>query len=326
MKIEINEKIRPFSHRSGVCCLIPGSEVSVQVFAALLRVNGLSDMPLAITGPIKEFTVQIDLEKQVLWVWGIAQEGHYRFGLQNEEGSIVLFMDRCPANGIEIGRYKAMRKDKIVLCAAKKSVAPLRMEKLFLGNHKAQDWDYVWRRMDLKEIAPALFLLGQQTPFVQEAQGPIANLIQTQLSLFVRVGLSDLLVPRLEDLDYQGIVPSNLGQGDPNGLLRAAYLKMRSFLLAVTFNSVQILPDLPIDWDAGRAVCLQEESVGEFALEWSRSQMRKMIVRALKTQSLSFCFAKPICRYRLNGVWTDNGAVVDLEEGKVYFFDRFEKH
>ena len=325
MKIAITEKIRPFSHTPGIRIPIPNSHFVLQAFPALFRIEGIADFPLHVTGPIQEFTAQLDLEKQAIWIWGVAKEGHYRFKIEMCHEGIALQIDRCPKEGIRIQDKCYLRKSQVLLYPIASDIEKKRVEKLFLGVHKAQDWDLVWRRMDLKEIAPALFLLGQYAPKAQEATGAVADLLKDSFPLFVSAAFSDLLVPRVYDLDYQGIASNQEGGGDPFSLLERSYRKMRGDLLQQANGVISILPHLPKEWDAGRATNLCVEELGDLDLEWSRSLIRKMMLRAKKVGRPVFHFSNAIRRYRLNGKWIERGEEIQIEAARVYLFDQFQK-
>jgi hypothetical protein len=360
MKIHIGEKFRPYSHVAGTRVLVPGTDWIIQVFPALIRIERAarrnpspsrppgqascqskcgkelaapyrsgespsfeegvlqkhSDLPIHLTGPVKEFTVQLDLERSCVWVWGIAKEGHFRFRMEGSEEGLALTVDRAPKEGFNLGGSK----EKKLIASGGRFFGSTHRERLSLGSFKAQDWELVQRRFDLKEIAPALFLLGQMVPHTKEPKGGTANLLRTELDLFVRAAFSDLLVPRLEDTQYQSLSGSD-GKGEPVGLLPATYQWIRSFLIEEKAPSLHILPHLPIDWDAGRAVGLRV-GVGEIDLEWSRRTLRRMVFRVERNCDVNFLFQKQIDSYRINGKRQE---IQLFEASKTYVFDRFQK-
>jgi len=75
MKIKIAERLRPFSHTPGASCLIPGTCFAVTAFPTLLRIDQ-HEIKLKLTGPVSNFTLQQDLEKNCVFVFGKAKEGH----------------------------------------------------------------------------------------------------------------------------------------------------------------------------------------------------------------------------------------------------------
>lgn len=325
MKIEIGEKIKPFSHVPGTRCLVPGSRFVVQAFPALLRIEGYADLPIQVTGPVKEFTVQLDLEKKCVLLWAIAKEGYFKFKLEAIEEGLTLTMDRAPKEGLQIGDKRFVSKEKALIVVGGTYLAVPRTEKLSLGNLKAQEWDLVWRRMELKEIAPALFLLGQMIPTEKDAHGGTETLLKKSLDLFVRTSFSDLLIPRLKDEQHQGIAPVEAGTGDPLALLQKSYREIRSFLIHESNPTLKILPHLPKEWDAGRVEGLHVEGLGEIDLEWSRGQIRRMVLRASRNCQATLLFAKPVDSFRWNGKQKENGESIFFEQSKIYEFDRFQK-
>ncbi len=313
--LKITEKLRPYSHQPGTVCLVPKSDKVVCVYPTLFTIE--KDFPIRVTGPIREFTVQMDLERDCLWIWGIAKEGHFRLQLAMDEMGLTLFVDRCPKSGIEIGDHHLLRKEKILLQSGGKVHFLRKMERLSLGNWKAQDWDLVRRRNDPREWAPVLFALGQKVPFSQEAKGGPLHLLWSEQ--FFHAAFSGILVPHLKDPLHQGLFPED-GSGNPIALLTLAYQKIRSFLI----QGDQILPELPSDWDCGRVLALETE-YGSLDLEWTKGMIRQMVLHAKKSGETAFEFSSQVKSFRFNGTRIERGTLLSIEEGKKYLFDRFQK-
>jgi hypothetical protein len=308
-KIEIKEKITPFSHQNGIECLVPLSDWVVQVFPALIKVHNF-EFPIKITGPVKEFTVQMDLERECLWIWGIANEGHYRLKIFADDLGLSLYVDRAPKSGIQIGGHQLERKGKLGLAKGGQFSHSPEIERLSLGNWKAQDWDLVRRRGDFKEIAPLLFMLGQKLPFVE-------TLPLIHQEHFFLAALSGLCAPKPQDAINQGLPPFDV---EPIALIQSAYRTIRQFLIQGDY----ILPRLPSDWTAGKVVGLQTES-GTLDIEWTKGHMRRMIFSATETSEVKFLFTKEISSCRCNGAVLENGTLFAVEGNKKYLFDHFQK-
>jgi hypothetical protein len=276
-KIEIREKLAPFSHMPGVRCLVPLSDYTVQVYPAALLVQG-QKIPLPFHFP--DFTVQMDLERDCLWLW----DKKHRLKLHATETGLYLGDERIATDG--------------------KTFPKQPCERLSLGNWKAQDWDLVRRRHNLLEIAPALFLLGQKTP----VQGTKI----THPEHFFLAASQNLCVPTQEEAALLGLPPLNM---EPLALFHASYQTFRSYLL----DGASILPHLPPEWHAGRALGLQTP-FGTLDLEWSKKTIRRMIVHATESQEVAFKF-KRVKSCRCNGKASDGA--VQLEAGKDYLLDRF---
>ncbi len=94
MKITIAERLKPFSHLPGSSCVIPWSSFKVQAFPALLIFENLitfekQEYRLNWKGPVLDFTLELDLEKGVVWVYGKTQEGHRRICIEMREDGIL---------------------------------------------------------------------------------------------------------------------------------------------------------------------------------------------------------------------------------------------
>ena len=308
-KIEIKEKITPYSHQSGVECLVPLSDWVVQVYPALLKVGGL-EFPLAVTGPEKEFTVQMDLEKDCVWVWGISKEGHFRLKLTASEYGLSLMVDRSPKGGISIGGKLLERKESILLAKGGQFSPKKACERFSLGNWKAQDWDLVRRRADFSEIAPLLFLLGQKLPKSEST-------LLTHTEHFFLAALSGICAPKPQDAIHQGLSPFT---GEPISLIQSAYQTIRSYLI----DGESILPKLPNNWDAGKVIGLQTK-FGTVDLEWTKGHIRRMVLVSSDSGSIALSFTKEISSCRCNGKHLENGSSLPIEVNKKYLFERFQK-
>lgn len=181
MRILIAERLRPYSHTPGTHCIVPGSSMSAQIFPCLVKFrdhrqamsNLVAEIHFDLTGPWKKFTVLQDLERGWIQVWGETPHGFVRYRLiSHSPGSgVSLYLEKAPNDRLELtqGNTKHILKSKESLPLVFKDqenhlYTPPTTDRLSLGNHKAQDWDLVRRRLDLKEILPAWFRLGQLIP------------------------------------------------------------------------------------------------------------------------------------------------------------------
>ncbi len=233
MTIQIAARLKPFCHLPGTTCVIPLTHVRLQVFPTLLRfldfATGKSwEEKLDWKGPVEGFTVELDLEKGCVEVFGKTQSGFRR---------------------VPIKQHLAMKKPEI--------------ERLSLGSHAKLDWQLVLRRMDMEEMVPVLFQLGQLVPD-SAATTPILdfltfsdkNEIAAQLASFFKTGFHGMLAPRLTDEDFQGIVEEGKAVGSPLALLREGYKAVRS-LLFTEDDGFSFLPNLPPQFHAGRLLNLR---------------------------------------------------------------------
>jgi hypothetical protein len=315
-KIAISEKLAPYSHLPGTRCVVPCSDWVVEIFPALLRIVDKTDFAIEIAGPIEQFFVQLDLEKDCVWISGKGAQGCYRLQLTAAEEGLFVAVQRAPKQGIAIGEHHLAPKEKLLLAKGGKVSPRLVCERLSLGNWKAQDVDLVRRRGDVREIVPTLFLLGQKIPAVAAVEGAIPK-----MDLFFRSSFSGLFVPHLQDPLHQGI--SREGDaGDPMAILGLAYRTIRGHLIEEGEGDVRILPGIK-EYPVGRASL--RTSFGWVHLEWTQGIMRRCIVEPKENCQHKFVFPKEVASFRCCGQKVLNGDVVSLEADRPVLFDRFFK-
>lgn len=322
MKIKIAVRFKPFSHTPGASCLIPGSSLVLQAFPTLLRIGG-QDWKMALTGPVQRFTLQQDLEHSCVYVFGKAREGYFRLRLEAQDAGVKITAEKGPVKSDFLEMETALSSKK-------------EMERLSLGNHKAQDWDLVQKRGDLTEILPVLFFLGQKIPLTppQTLKGTAKLLklpekreaLEQALSAFIQAGFKGILVPRLVDDQYQGLIPEEKVDGDPSFLLQEGAKMVRSLFFIQNERRLQLLPHLPISFHSGRLIGLQCPGIGSVDLEWSKKLLRRMEIRANTSGEVLFDLQKEIKEFRVGKKRKiKRGEPLLLEAGKIYHLDRFEK-
>jgi len=146
--ISIVRKLRPFTHQIGAQCVIPGTDCILKAFPHHVCVGDL-EIPLQNDPFERPFTLQMDLDKNCVWVFG----KKYRLKISAKE------------NGFEIVNYALPPEKREQFFPGKiERKIPANVERLFLGSHKLLDWDRVIHSFDLKDVLPVLFDIGQKTP------------------------------------------------------------------------------------------------------------------------------------------------------------------
>jgi len=322
MKIKIAERLRPFSLVPGASCVIPGSCFVIEAFPTLLRIAG-REWKLPLTGPVTGFTLQQDLEKNCIYIFGKAKEGYFRLRVEASDSGFEIISEKGPV--------KSGRIDVEVPFISK----PV-FERLSLGNHKSQDWDQVQRRCDLKEVLPVLFCLGQKIPLIspQTLTGTAKLLGWTEdrkvltgaIEAFFKAAFRNLLVPRLMDDQHQGFVAEEEAKGNPFFLLQEGAKRVRALFFKQEERRLAFLPNLPIPFDSGRMLGLQAPGVGEIDIEWSKKTLRRVIIRASAPGEVLFILQNEIKTFRVGKkkrLKRDEPLL--LEAGKTYHLDRFQK-
>jgi hypothetical protein len=335
MRIEIAQRLRPFSHVPGATCVLPKSVWQVQVFPTKLLFNNLQngkqlEFPIALKGPMHGFTVELDLEKAHVRVFGKTPDGFVRYVIRRDEEGIVIHVDK------KSPQLLALAKDE-------DAYVPVPLERLSLGIHKAQDAELICKRHDLKEIFPLWHRLGRLIPSVpskkvgtlalleqcrkQALAGDKEDLAASFLNLF-DAGFSSLLTPRLRDEQFQGLIPdlSEIPAGSSSlPLLSEGAALIRSLFLQESPNELALLPCLLPEFHSGRLTS------PEISLEWSKKLLRCVILRPSTSREVRLILQKPLDSFRLRTSLRERGRVLTRDEplqltaGKTLFLDRFQK-
>lgn len=320
--IRIASRLKPFSHTPGMGCVIPRSCAVIEAFPTLLRING-KEWKMPLTGPVRNFTLQQDLERNCAYVFGKAKEGYFRLRIEAHDDGFAIISEKGPLENGYLESENTISYQQT-------------FERLSLGNHKAQDWDLVQKRMDLKEILPTLFYLGQKVPLIasQPLMGTATLLkipqtrehLEEALLAFVKAAFKKMLVPRLVDDQYQGFVPEGPAMGNPFFLLQEGAKMIRSLFFQQNERRLLFLPNLPISFDAGRIVGLKALGIGEIDFEWSKKLLQKMIIRTAISGEVILELQKEIKCFRVGKkIKLKRGEPLLLEAGETYYLDRFEK-
>jgi hypothetical protein len=339
MSIKIAERLKPFSHVPGVSCMLPKSTVVVQVFPTLLRIEGAPDIFLEVEGPVRDFTVQQDLEIGKILVHGHARNGYIRYTITQEILGIYVRFDKFP-----------FAKESIFIPRSSSEIASC-LERLSLGMHKAQDFEMMRRRSDLKEIFPLWLKIANDLPEIsftpcstgtplllyaceeKIARKDREGVYETFLNLF-HAGFYDMLVPRLFDNQFQGLVTSVADlKFPPYALLKEGGRLIRSLFFQETEDFLSLLPCLPIEFHSGRYLNLKTHHNDEIDLEWSKKMLQKVIIRPKSTRTFQLHIPKGIKSYRLRTSLKAKGCAktasapfdLDATTHPILILDRFQK-
>jgi hypothetical protein len=294
----------------------------IEAFPTLLRIAG-REWKMPLTGPVDGFTLQQDLEKNCVYVFGKAKEGYFRIRVEASDSGFRIIVEKGP--------LKSGHIDAEVPFVSK----PL-FERLSLGSHKSQDWDQVQRRSELKEILPVLFCLGQKIPHIppQPLTGTARLLelpedrkqLPEALVSFFKAAFKSILVPRLMDDQHQGLIGDEQAPGNPFFLIQEGAKRVRSLFFKQTERRLAFLPNLPVPFDSGRILGLQAPGIGEIDLEWSKKILRRAILRATTSGEVIFELQNEIKSFRVGKKRKlKSTEPLLLEAGKTYHLDRFQK-
>ncbi len=319
--------------------MLPGSFLRMQIFPTLIRVHDLSDkaprlieeIPLNVKGPVKNFTIMLDLEKGQLCVFGHTATGymHYRIVANaNNPQDFKIFIDKQP----EI-LEKAFSGTFV-------PYAPPVTERLSLGNNKAQDLSLISCRNALEEIIPLWLRLGRLIPYKSKVpsdsqtlcnflNGQSSSIFQNLFNTRFDHGFS----PRLNDEQHQGIFFSKsiANLSSPLTLLTELVPCILNLFIEQNQNAINVLPHLPTEFHSGRLTNLLCAEIGTLDIEWSKKLIRRMLLLPSKDGKVVFSFQKDIKRFRLRFKESESGRImhpeseISISTGQQLIFDRFEK-
>lgn len=359
MKISMQEPLKPFSHVPGTEWLLPGSFFSVKVFPGKIVVfNQQKSFPTCILeiyfdfqGPLNQFTVISDLDRGKITVSGKAKQGWMRYHLDGGSGIRCVF-DRVPENmTFEINGVKqgVVKNQPIFFFGDANNFSVYQMpclEKLFLGNHKAQDCELIRKRQDLTEIFPIVFRWGQLLPKQPDNSSPLLESKRRNEEEWKELFLGTLsytFVPRFFDDDYQAIKSFKLryeSEDSPLKLLSEIVLTMREIFIQTDKNNLILLSQtLPL-FHCGRIVNFSIAGLGTIHLEWTKNCIRRIEIYAEEDVEWTVKINSPIrtCRIRQRdlmmkhsgnsckgnkGIVWNNHSLVCFRKGFSYFFDNF---
>ncbi len=307
--ISIAQRFCPFSHLPGSSALLPGSALVVRAYPTRLELRSLEGETLAVrdypvVGPVKEFTLQQDLEKGHIRVWGKTADGFFRYRIH------------ATADGAQLVAEKGPMETELLLGTSQEIYTPPALERIAFGDHHKQDWEGVKRRNTLAEILPFWFHLSQHTPSQE------GTLFSKNLAHLFQAGFSGILVPQTADPLLQGI-PVTLPEV-PLLLLTEGGTFIRSLLLQETEGALSLVPGITRELQSGRALGLRTKW-GVLDMEWRSGKLRRVALEATKSGTLSLVLPKEIKRFRVNGVRQDAGSHLSIAQGERAELDRFEK-
>ncbi len=367
MKIRIAARIHPFSHLPGAICLLPKTHLKLQIFPARVHfflfeeASFLFSLTWDIQGPVKDFTVEMDLEQQQIIVFGTTKSGYMRYRLRRQVDGIGVHLDKLPQESINCHlshhnqTYRLSRGETLLIPRTFIEQQPLSSpERLSLGMHKMQDWQLIRRRLDLKEIFPVWMRLGQITPHLSLSSSIKGNLSLLQkcekivkeetkqevIPAFTQLFLAafeGICVPRLFDTDYQGISPierPEAGDPSPIAILTEGAALIRSLFFKETQDALSLLSCLPPDFHAGRILEAHTLLGDRIDFEWTKKQLRCISLRPHSERTMHLKMSRHIHKCRVRTSLKDRGKEHSLKEGvllleispeRPLFIDRFQK-
>lgn len=341
MKIEITDRLRPFSHTPGHSVMIPGTHYSLKAFPVALYIYDKegkeTELLLSLKGPIDPFTVEQDLSAKLVRIYGDSLEGYFRLAFKVEDKNLRLFFEKTPAAGISIGERVFLSGDFLEI-AQNIQVSDPFQEKLFLGSSKQKDMDLIRLRKDLREVFPLWYHLGAITPEREttsclKLEEAILKKDKKEIeALFYHTYLAHFskgLVPRKEDTDKQGLSPLMTFS---ENLLFHGFTSIRSLFFQEKEDGFYLLPCLLPSFVCGKLIQVRSKNGCVFDLEWTKGRLRRVCIHVEKDQEINLHLPKDIESFRLKTFFKDRGKVISSKEakfpakaGSLLWLDLFQK-
>ncbi len=272
----------PSSLRHRLRAILPGTG---HVFSISHEGVSLGDQKWLFSKPIdrQSMSTQLELHKQQIRI-------NHR---QQQRQAHILITPK----GIFEGKNLLTTLDLECAC-------PQFLEQLDLGNHQYFDVEKNGRNLELEQLLPAWFSLGQtknsfEVPEIGE--------------------LKPFYFDQLEDL----FAPKSLG------VLEAGYRKIRSYFFEQEGTSLQFLPNLPFKLDSGR-LCLYPKDL-TITFEWSKREVKRIVMQAHATGEWNLNLPGKMQTMRIrkdhkmqNGPIVPSHAI-SLKKGEYAFLDQFRR-
>ena len=327
--IKIADRFRPFSHTPGSTCMIPRSGWAVEAYPLEFRLfykdqNVL--LKLHLTGPVDGFTLEQDLENEVVRIFGKAKEGYFNFQISHLGNLVKVALNRGEQISYNfLGKDGVLQRGQDLEILSEEAFPKTLVERLSLGLNKKLDWDLVLKRCDLRELYPALFLLGQKTRF------GTSDFVLNDLALFVKYHFDNLLFPKRQSDNRLGVLSQNIPDDiQLSHLLYKAYAAIRALFILEEDAKIFLLPDLPKEFVFGRLLGLKT-GYAIFDLEWSKRKLHKVRIMSLQNGFLSIVFPSDVDSFRIKYKLYEKGKMVsatdriEIRDGQIIYLDKFQK-
>jgi hypothetical protein len=328
MRITISERLRPYIRRAGAAMLIPGTRLVAFVYPNRLVVcdpfqgDQVAELDLCVHGPVGDFTVQQDLERARVVVWGETTSGYLRYCLLPLAGGLGarLVVEKGP-DGFLGGKRE-------LLIGEEGEVADVgTAERLFLGVTKQLEWDRVRQRADLCEILPVWHRLGLLTPGGNGVPDEPCLFHSPEASLLdvFQAGFRGLLTPSAQDTLHQGfpLPPLPLGS-DPTVLLVEGARRIRALFVREKGKVLALRPGFTSGRMTG-VTC----GFGTLDFEWTKKSLRRALLHVHADAEVRLELHPDLKSFRLRvgseERLLDAGTPFDVSQGQLIRLDRFQK-
>ena len=186
----------------------------------------------------------------------------------------------------------------------------------------------------MAEIFPFWMRLAQVIPeraLPKEPIGTDALLVAGQLKETFQAAFQGILCPRLTDENFLGLIPEcdipkNLS---PLGIIHEGARQIQALFFSEEKDHWHLLPALLKELHAGRLISLVTTVGDRIDLEWSKKELKKVIVRPSKTRSIQLHLQRSLKSFRVRKHPRQRGErymrnrTLEMEAGNLLYLDRF---
>ena len=347
MQIKINEKFEIFSQKNGSNFLILNTDFFASFYPGKVKFQNFfndenHEICIKFEGPCDSFKVFQDLKSGNIKVYLKIKDEVLSYKIFSQENKIVIYFDRVFKSGAEIFFKETKRvfsKDKIFIPVEKTYIEKPK-EILFFGLHKKQNIDDIFKRQNLLEIFPFIYLISQFYPDVKESQNLITSESKTnpmdkkdiyeKFSINFKSLFSFGFIPRTTDEEFQNILISNQINKNPIYILKSYAKDIRDLFFIGNDKKISILSLMPKDFFSGKFINIKT-SFGSIDIEWSKNLLKKAIIKSDQNIDIYLELQKDVKGYRIKNNLKSKGStnsrndVLNLKKNTTYFLDRFFK-
>lgn len=284
---------------------------------------------MALKGPIRGFTLQQDLEKDICRIFGSSEAGYFEFQLfvDFQEKALSIKYARGEAVVVFVdGKQVRLQKGEVIdLIDVLQGKQTETKEKISLGSNRKQEINEIWGRYDLREMLPILYTISQSVLLPAEERITQLPVSEEGFSQFLATGFRSLFVPKRRDENYLGVFYEKLPDSlTPLYRLKAFQKAFRMLFLMEEDAKIQLLPNLFSTFHCGRFIGAKVQGA-KIDFEWRSGKLRAVIIYPEKKGELTFLWPKEIqgCRSDKQEVVQGKQTTVGLKPGKRVILDRF---
>lgn len=318
--IQIRQKSLPFSKEYASRAPIPNTNLWFEAWPTKFIVfndKKRVEFDLECSGPIKNFTLHLDLEKGRLLCHFMAREGFFSWAIERVLTGVEFRLKRAADSGVCVNGRNYKRFDRFIVPLDDSCKILTSNERLCLGSHKAQDVQNMFKRFDLRELLPLYFRLGQYfTP-----SGSILSLEELKTTHLCQVSslfyFSDS-IHQLLGLQHKRVDCSFYAN---------AYCFIRDMFFKQEGENLLFMSGF-IPFNSGRMVNLQF-SAGKLSFIFRKKRVLRIVIDPTQDATIRLCLPQKFKQFRVlkslrkKGQILSSNDTIELKKSTRLYLDKF---